>query len=88
MVDFPIAEFGGMALPGQEHGPNWEKLDALGSRFSLEVCNGVRWPGHNKNLFTCRHGFSIPAFRLAGPEDWSGIKEEHDGFVSNQRCTN
>lgn len=73
-----------MVQPGLQTAPEWDKIDKLGSRLSLEVCNGVRWPGFDKNMFVCPHNFPIPVWRLFG-DGWQQIKEEHDRFV-NGHC--
>jgi len=62
--------------------PTPEAVDKLGTRLSLEVCEQFRFPAYDKNLFECKHGFVIPAYRLNGTEDWTAIKAEHEAFVN------
>lgn len=76
-----ISAYGGMALPGQSPGPNWERLDELGAKLSLVLSCPVRWPGYDKNMFVCRHGYAAAIFRLQTGDDWSIFIEEHDRFV-------
>lgn len=63
--------------------PSPEAVNQLGTRLSPEVCPQWRFPAYDKNLFECKHGFVIAAYRLNGTTDWSAIKEEHEAFVND-----
>ena len=53
-------------------------IDTLGRKLSLVLKCGVRWPGHDKNIFVCNCGIPFPVYRLRASGDWSWAAKEHE----------
>lgn len=54
-----------------------DDINKLGSRLSLEIHCGVRYPGFDKNIFVCNCGVVFPIYVLKGSDDWSWAREKH-----------
>ena len=67
-----------------QNGELFDAINGMGERLSLELGCPVTWPGYDKNVFRCKHGWVIPVFRLRGSDDWSWVKPEHDAFLRGE----
>jgi len=59
-----------------QQGGQWQEIDELGSRLSVEIGCPVHYPAFGKRLFECRCGVVFAAYLVAG-KDWKLIKRKH-----------
>ena len=60
------------------YGMDWETINRLGSKLSIELSCPIRYPAYNKRLFECKCGIVFPVY-VVQQEDWEGMKEKHKG---------
>ena len=61
---------------------NFNGIDRLGSRLSIEIDCTVRWLA--KGVFICKHGVEFPAERLQDSEDWTWVENAHRKIKGGQ----
>lgn len=56
---------------------NFNEVNKLGKRLSIEIRCPVTFPAYDKNAFRCKCGVFFPVFMLRGG-DWTAVKRKHE----------